>query len=382
MTDVLTTMPLSFAGRNFPIPVVLAPMAGVTNAPFRTVCREAGPGLIYVSEMVMAAALVHGNERTKKMVGFSPDEDFRSVQIYGSDPEFVGRAVRELVRNELVDHIDMNFGCPANKVTRKGGGAAVPLKRNLLRAIMRSAIAEASPYNIPVTCKFRIGINDDLVTYLETGQIAAEEGLAAIALHARTAEQHYGGAARWEAIAELKRAVTTIPVLGNGDIWEAKDALRMMAETGCDGVVVGRGCLGRPWLFRDLTDAFSGRVVQPAPLLAEVMDVMCRHAEMLCSHMGEDFGIRNFRKHAGWYLTGYPVGAQTRREFSMVASFEELTTLAQRVDRSLSLVAGGERLTRGHTNGPIKVVLPDGYLENRDDMTVPEDGAVVALNGG
>lgn len=382
MSVTLPVQPLQFGGRTFPVPVVLAPMAGVTNAPFRTLCRDMGPGLVYVSEMVMAAALVHKNERTSKMVGFAPDEDFRSLQIYGSDPHFVGRAVKELCEQQLVDHIDMNFGCPANKVTRKGGGAAVPVKRNLLRAIIQSAVSAASPYNIPVTCKFRIGINDDIITYLETGKIAAEEGMAAISLHARTAEQHYGGHARWDAIKQLKQEVTTIPVLGNGDIWEAKDAIRMMQETGCDGVVVGRGALGRPWLFRDLVDAFEGRDVQEAPPLGFVLETMLRHAESLCAHMGHDSGIRNFRKHAGWYLTGYPVGTEARRNFSMVSSVQELSELVQRMDHSLRLVPGGERLTRGHTNGPIKVVLPEGYLENRDDMTIPEDGAVTTLSGG
>ena len=374
--------PLTLAGRTFAAPVVLAPMAGVTNTAFRSLCRRFGPGLIYVSEMVMAAALVHGNERTRKMVGFGPDEDFRSLQIYGSDPEFVGRAVRELCRNDLVDHIDMNFGCPAQKVTRKGGGAAVPVKRNLMRAIMRAAVAEATPHGIPVTCKFRIGLTDDIVTFLDTGRIAEEEGIAAIALHARTAEQHYAGQARWSAIAELKREVRSIPVLGNGDIWEATDALEMVRETGCDGVVVGRGCLGRPWLFRDLVDVFAGRTPRPAPLLGTVTEVMCEHAQMLCAHLGADSGIRNFRKHTGWYLTGYPVGTEARRAFSMVSSFDELVALCGRTDPATALVPGGERLTRGHTNGPIKVVLPEGYLESRDDLTVPDDVAVVALSGG
>jgi nifR3 family TIM-barrel protein len=233
-----------------------------------------------------------------------------------------------------------------------------------------------------VTCKFRIGINDDIVTYLETGAIAAEEGMSAISLHARTAEQHYAGLARWDAIAQLKREVASIPVLGNGDVWEAADALRMMQETGCDGVVVGRGALGRPWLFRDLVDAFEGRQVRPAPSLGFVLDVMCRHADSLCTHMGHDAGIRNFRKHAAWYLTGYPVGSDARRSFAMVSSLDELTKLCAQLDPDITLVPGGERLARGHTNGPIKVVLPEGYLENRDDMTVPEDGAVVALSGG
>jgi len=378
----MNRLPLTLGTHTFDVPVVLAPMAGVTNLPFRQMCRDFGPHLVYVNEMVMAAAVVHGNTKTKKMVAFGPDEDFRSLQIYGSDPEFVGRAVRSLCEQDIVDHIDMNFGCPAQKVTRKGGGAAVPVKKNLLRAIMNAAVTEASKYNIPVTCKFRIGIDDDLVTFIDTGLIAEQEGMAAIALHARTAEQHYAGQARWEAITELKNAVRTIPVLGNGDIWEARDAVRMMEHTGCDGVVIGRGCLGKPWLFRDLVDVFSGREKQPTPLLGAVLDVMLEHAESLCSHWDHESGIRNFRKHTGWYLTGYPVGPDMRRQFSMVTSMQELRELSQRLDRTMSIVDGGERLTRGHTNGPIKVVLPEGFLENRDDMAPPADAAVTTLSGG
>jgi len=378
----MSRLPLVLRGREFPIPVVLAPMAGVTNIPFRAQCRKFGPGLIYVSEMVMATALVHGNEKTQKMVAFGDDEDFRSLQIYGSDPEFVSRAVRQLCEQDIADHIDMNFGCPAHKVTRKGGGAAVPVKRNLTRAIMRAAVKAAEPYGVPITCKFRIGISDDLVTFLDTGKAAEDEGIAMIALHARTAEQHYAGHAQWDRIAELKQTVTSIPVLGNGDIWEASDAVAMINHTNCDGVVIGRGCLGKPWLFRDLVDVFSGREVLAAPTLGFVLDVMVEHAQGLMQVMGDDFGIRNFRKHCGWYLTGYPVGAEVRRAFSTVHSLEQLREIASRLDREMRLVDGGERLARGHTNGPIKVVLPDGYLDNRDDMTVPDDGREMALSGG
>ena len=378
----MSRLPLVLRGRTFPIPVVLAPMAGVTNIPFRALCRQFGPGLVYVSEMVMATALVHGNEKTQKMVAFGEDEDFRSLQIYGSDPEFVSRAVRQLCEQDIADHIDMNFGCPAHKVTRKGGGAAVPVKRNLTRAIMRAAVKAAEPYGVPITCKFRIGISDDLITFLDTGKAAEDEGIAMIALHARTAEQHYAGHAQWDRIAELKQAVTSIPVLGNGDIWQASDAAAMMEHTNCDGVVVGRGCLGKPWLFRDLVDVFSGREVAPTPTLGFVLDVMVQHAEGLMKIMGDDFGIRNFRKHCGWYLTGYPVGSDVRRAFSTVQSFEQLLHISSQLDRSMKIVDGGERLARGHTNGPIKVVLPDGYLDNRDDMTVPDDGREMALSGG
>jgi nifR3 family TIM-barrel protein len=378
----MTRHRLVLRGHEFPIPVVLAPMAGVTNIPFRAQCRTFGPGLIYVSEMVMATALVHGNEKTQKMVAFGEDEDFRSLQIYGSDPEFVARAVRQLCEQDVADHIDMNFGCPAHKVTRKGGGAAVPVKRNLTRAIMRAAVKAAEPFRVPITCKFRIGINDDIVTFLDTGRAAEEEGISMIALHARTAEQHYAGAAHWDRIAELKQAVTSIPVLGNGDIWEATDAIKMMEHTNCDGVVVGRGCLGKPWLFRDLVDVFSGRDVSPTPTLGFVLDVMDDHAQGLMRIMGADFGIRNFRKHCGWYLTGYPVGSEVRRAFSSVSSLDQLRDISSRLDRAMKVVDGGERLARGHTNGPIKVVLPDGYLDNRDDMTIPDDGREMALSGG
>ena len=378
------------AGRGIEVwpPVVLAPMAGVTNAPFRSLCRSFGPGLVYVNEMIMAAALVYGNPRTRSMVSFAPDETFRSLQLYGSDPGIVERAVDVLGEDDLVDHIDLNFGCPAAQVTRKGGGAAVPLKKNLLAEIVRAAVRAGARYGIPVTCKFRMGINDDLLTYLDTGKICRDAGAVMIALHARTAQQHYAPSARWEAIAALKEHVDGIPVLGNGDIWCADDALRMVRETGCDGVVIGRGCLGKPWLFRDLVDAFNGRAVRPAPKLGDVLDVMVTHAESLMRHHRENGrnddtkGIREFRKHCGWYLTGYPVGPEVRRKFSEVSTLDDVRTLAGSLDRSLELVAGGERLARGHTNGPINVVLPHGYLDHLDDLTVPDDALLTTMSGG
>jgi nifR3 family TIM-barrel protein len=383
------------AGRGVDVwpPVVLAPMAGVTNAPFRSLCRSFGPGLVYVNEMIMAAALVYGNPRTRSMVSFAPDETFRSLQLYGSDPTIMEKAVDVLGSEDAVDHIDLNFGCPAAKITRKGGGAAVPLKKNLLAEIVRAAVRAGARYGIPVTCKFRMGIDDDLLTYLDTGRICRDAGAVMIALHARTAQQHYAPSARWEAIATLKQHVDGIPVLGNGDIWCADDALRMVRETGCDGVVIGRGCLGKPWLFRDLVDAFNGRAVRPAPPLGEVLDVMVSHAESLMRHHrangrndiarnDDTKGIREFRKHCGWYLTGYPVGPEIRRRFSEVSTLDEVRALAESLDRTLGLVAGGERLARGHTNGPIDVVLPHGYLDHLDDLTVPDDALLTTMSGG
>jgi nifR3 family TIM-barrel protein len=363
-------------------PVVLAPMAGVTNTAFRAMCRRFAPGLVYVNEMVMATAVVHGNAKTERMMTFADDERPRSLQVYGSDPRMIGEAIRKLIAEDRVDHVDMNFGCPAAKVTRKGGGAAVPAKPNLLRAIMRSAVEAASPAGVPVTAKFRIGLFDELRTHLSTGRIAAEEGIAAIALHARTAEQHYAGEADWNAIGELKAAVSEIPVFGNGDIWEAADAVEMMRRTGCDGVVIGRGCLGRPWLFGDLVAALSGRPIPPSPTLGEMAPVMHEHATRLVEHLGASIAVRDFRKHTSWYLTGYPVGGEVRRQFATIDSMAQLEDLIALLDPDVRIVPGGERIRRGHTNGPIRVALPEGYLDHLDDLTIPSDDDVMALSGG
>jgi nifR3 family TIM-barrel protein len=322
------------------------------------------------------------------MISFDPEEHPRSLQLYGSDPERMGQAVFRLCEEGRVDHIDLNFGCPAAKVTRRGGGAAVPARPELLRAVLRAAVRTAAPYGVPVTAKFRMGLFDDWLTHTRTGEVCAEEGVAAIALHARTVEQHYSGEARWEAIAELKQTVGSIPVLGNGDIWEAADAVRMIAETGCDGVVIGRGCLGRPWLFGDLVEALAGRKVPPSRCLGEVMTVMADHARLLADHLGEAHALRDFRKHTGWYLSGYPVGPEARRRFSMVSSLAELDDVLAGLEPAARIVSGGERIKRGHTNGPIKVSLPEGWLDGHhrrrllDDVTVPDDGDVLALSGG
>jgi nifR3 family TIM-barrel protein len=363
-------------------PVVLAPMAGVTNAAFRTLCREFAPGLIYVNEMVMATALINGNAKTERMVTFAPGESPRSLQLYGSDPTTIGEAVRRLCDADRVDHIDLNFGCPAAKVTRKGGGAAVPAKPRLLREILRAAVGAAAPHGVPVTAKFRKGLTDDVLTFRLTGRIAADEGVVAIALHARTAEQHYAGAADWAAIGELKDAVPEIPVLGNGDIWEAADALAMIRATGCDGVVVGRGCLGRPWLFADLVAVLNGLAPASTPLLGPVGETMAHHGRLLAEHLGEDLAMRDFRKHTAWYLTGYPVGGEVRRRFSNISTLAELDDLIGALDPQVAVVPGGERIHRGHTNGPIRVALPAGYLDDPDDATPPDDADILVLNGG
>jgi nifR3 family TIM-barrel protein len=379
-------LPLRIGAFSPAAPVVLAPMAGVTNAPFRSMCRADAPELVYVNEMVMAAAVVHRNDKTRRMMTFGADERPRSLQIYGSDPDLLGRAVHLVCDEGMVDHVDLNFGCPAAKVTRRGGGAAVPAKPRLLRAIVRSAVRAAAPYGVPVTAKFRMGLWDDLRTDVDTGLICADEGVAWIALHARTVEQHYSGEARWDSIAELKQAVDGIPVLGNGDIWEASDALAMVERTGCDGVVIGRGCLGRPWLFGDLVRAFHGEAPVPARSLGVVIEAMQRHARLLAEHYadhgGEGFAMRDFRKHTNWYVSGYPVGPEVRRRLSQISSLGELDGILGELDPTMVLVDGGERIKRGHTNGPIKVALPEHYLDDRDELVVPDDHDVMALSGG
>ncbi|GAC1534900.1 MAG: tRNA dihydrouridine synthase DusB [Acidimicrobiales bacterium] len=360
-------------------PVVLAPMAGVTNSAFRALCRAAGAGL-YVSEMVTARALVEGNTRTMRMVRFGDDEPCRSVQLYGVDPKVMDAAVRRLVDEIGVDHIDLNFGCPAAKVTRRGGGAALPAHPALFGSIVRAAVRAAA--TVPVTVKLRIGIDDAHPTALVAGRIAADEGVAAVLLHARTAEQLYAGTADWRAIGELAIALDPLPVLGNGDIWEAEDARRMMDETSCAGVVVGRGALGRPWLFRDLAEHLAGRPVPSAPDLGDVAAVMGRHARLLCEALGgEDRALRDFRKHVGWYLTGYPVGGDRRRRLGMVSTLSELDAGLAELDPATPSPPGAGRMIRGHAQGPRPVVLPYRWLERCDDPTPPQGGDEVVSGG-
>jgi nifR3 family TIM-barrel protein len=358
-------------------PVVLAPMAGVTNYPFRRLCRSFGAGL-YVSEMIAARALVEENPKTLHLSDFGPDEDPRSMQLYGADPHYVGEAVRRLVGEGRVDHIDMNFGCPVRKVTRKGGGAAIPARPRLLARIVRAAVGAAG--DVPVTLKFRMGINEDLRTDLSSGRIAQEEGCRAVGLHARTAAQLYDGAARWEAIGELKQQLR-IPVLGNGDIWEAGDALRMMRQTGCDGVIVGRGCLGRPWLFRELCDVFDGEPARPPPALGVVVEIMLQHARWTTEWFGERPALRAFRKMASWYTKGFRGSARLRQSFTQVETLADLEAAVQSIDPLEAFPRAALRVSRGKHGGTQVVSLPDGFLDHLDDDAVP-DGADDGGEGG
>jgi nifR3 family TIM-barrel protein len=380
--------PLTLGSLTVPTPVVLAPMAGITNAAYRRLCAEQGAGL-YVCEMITSRGLVERDSTTLKMLVFDEVETTRSVQLYGTDPAYVGKATEILCAEYGVHHVDLNFGCPVPKVTRKGGGGALPWKRGLLAEILRSAVAAAAPYDVPVTMKTRKGLDDDHLTYLDAGRIAQEAGCAAIALHGRTVAQSYSGQADWEAIARLVEHVD-IPVLGNGDIWEAADALRMVEQTGAAGVVVGRGCLGRPWLFRDLAAAFAPHDVagraesRPSlPTLGEVVAMMRRHAELLAEHMGEERGCKEFRKHVSWYLKGFRAGGELRHSLALVDSLAGLDALLAGLDPDEPFPVAELGTPRGRQGSPReRVVIPEGWLNDTDGTRLHFTEETTETTGG
>ena len=381
MTSVLP--PLQIGRHTIESPVVLAPMAGITNRAFRRLCREygaAGPAgsdlpaagasgrtSLYVSEMITSRALVERTPESMRLIQHDPQENPRSIQLYGVDPATVGAAVRMLVTEDRADHIDLNFGCPVPKVTRKGGGAALPWKTELFRAIIGTAVKEAAPYDVPVTVKMRKGIDSDHLTFLEAGRIAEGEGVAAVALHARTASQAYSGTADWAAISALKQVVTSIPVLGNGDIWSAEDAVEMVRQTGCDGVVVGRGCLGRPWLFTDLAAAFAGSPQRVRPTLGEVAGTMRRHTVYLAEFYDSELkACRDIRKHIAWYLKGFPAGHHVRHQLALVDTLASLDDLIGTLDLSQPWPGEPAEGQRGRAGSPRHVALPDGWLDSQE----------------
>ncbi|MEC5168000.1 tRNA dihydrouridine synthase DusB [Glaciihabitans sp. GrIS 2.15] len=347
------------------VPVVLAPMAGITNTAFRRLCREFGAGL-YVSEMITSRALVERTEGSMRLIRHHESETPRSIQLYGVDPKTVSEAVTMLVAEDRADHIDLNFGCPVPKVTRKGGGAALPWKLDLFRDIVEGAVKAAGA--LPLTIKMRKGIDSTHLTYLEAGRIAEGVGVASIALHARTASEFYSGHADWSAIAQLKEAIGGVPILGNGDIWSGADAIRMMDETGCDGVVVGRGCLGRPWLFGELASAFAGESDIPQPPLGTVAETLRRHTELLVDFFDgdEDHACRDIRKHIGWYFKGYPVGGDIRSSLATVESLQQMDDLLGRLDWTLPYPGADAEGPRGRAGTPKRTSLPNGWLDSRE----------------
>jgi nifR3 family TIM-barrel protein len=331
--------------------------------------------------MITSRGVVERDETTHSMLVFDPMETVRSVQLYGTDPVYMGKAAEILCAEYGVTHVDLNFGCPVPKVTRKGGGGALPWKRRLFGEIVSAAVKAGEQYGVPVTVKTRKGIDEDHLTYLDAGRIAQESGAVAVALHGRTVSQAYSGTADWSAVAALAAHVD-IPVLGNGDIWEAADALRMVRETGAAGVVVGRGCLGRPWLFRDLAAAFAGEPVATLPRLGEVTAMMRRHAELLCEYMGEERGCKELRKHIAWYLKGFRAGGELRNSLALVTSLEALDELLSRLDPDEPFPVAELGKPRGRQGSPRRVVLPEGWLDDTGGTDRLEREATAEASGG
>ena len=372
--------------------IVLAPMAGITNRAYRTLCREAsatsyphGGAALYVSEMITSRALIERDRDTMRMIEFSADEQPRSIQLYGVDPDIVGAAVRMIVDEDRADHIDLNMGCPVPKVTRKGGGSALPWKRDLFRRIVESAVENANG-KVPVSVKMRKGIDDDHLTYLDAGVAAARAGVAWVALHGRTALQLYSGTADWSAIARLKETLTPygVPVLGNGDVWSGADAVRMHAETGCDGVVIGRGCLGRPWLFGQIAAAFDGAVAAPNPKSTELKAILLRHCELLVDmHHDELQGCREMRKHMAWYWKGFAVGGEVRSRLALISSIAELQSLLDEIADDQPYPDEIAHGPRGRTSSAKSVALPDGWLDSCElGLDVDLSSAEIGVSGG
>lgn len=347
-------------------PVVLSPMAGITNWPFRVICREYGPDGLYVAEMITARALVARNPKALRLCRFAPNEKVRSLQLYGVDPSIVELAARIVVDENMADHVDLNFGCPVPKVTRRGGGSALPWKTDLLQEILHRVVSVCDPAGIPVTAKFRVGIDENHETFMQAGHIAQEEGCAAVTLHARTTAEYYGGHSDWSRIAELVDALD-IPVFGNGDIWGADDALAMFKETGCAGVAIGRGCQGRPWIFADIRSACNGSDDRVNPSLGEVCKVILRHLELLVEFYDGDerMAVHDLRKHIAWYLKGFPVGGGTRKSFMECESIEGVQRNIDALDSSLKLPEQVLDTPRGRVRFAKKVHLPYGWLDSR-----------------
>jgi nifR3 family TIM-barrel protein len=372
--------------------IVLAPMAGITNRAYRTLCREAsavvypaGGAALYVSEMITSRALIERDRDTMKMIEFDAHENPRSIQLYGVDPDIIGAAVRLIVEEDRADHIDLNMGCPVPKVTRKGGGSALPWKKDLFRRILDAAVTNARG-KVPVSVKMRKGIDDDHLTYLDAGVAAAEAGVAWVALHGRTALQLYSGKADWSAIARLKETLSpyNVPVLGNGDVWSGADAVRMHRETGCDGVVVGRGCLGRPWLFGQIAAEFDGASAAPNPTSIDLKRVLLRHCELLVEmHADELHGCREMRKHMAWYWKGFAVGGDIRARLALISSIAELQSLLDQIDDEQPYPDAVAYGPRGRTSAAKSVALPDRWLDNHElEPSVDLSAAELNVSGG
>ena len=365
-TSAVRIAPVDLGPVRVETPVVLSPMAGVTNWPFRVLCEEYGLDGLYVAEMITARALVARNPKALRLCRFAPGERIRSLQLYGVNPVIVEQAARIVVDEDMADHVDLNFGCPVPKVTRRGGGSALPWKTDLFREIIQRVVRVCDEANIPVTAKIRIGIDHDHETFHEAGHIAQEEGCKAVTLHARTTAEYYGGHSDWSRIGELVSELD-IPVFGNGDIWGADDALAMVEQTGCAGVAIGRDCQGRPWLFADIKHAFAGSGKRTNPTLGEVGRIIVRHAQLLTEFYDGDerMAVHDLRKHVAWYLKGFPVGGATRRAFMECESLADVEREVAQLNQDAPYPERVVDKPRGRVRFQKKVHLPYGWLDSR-----------------
>ena len=373
--------PLYLGPLKLQTPMLLSPMAGVTNWPFRVLCQRFGKGEgMYVAEMVTARALIAGNEKAFRLLSFSPQEKLHSLQIYGINPKAVSLALKIVLDRVHVDHIGLNFGCPVPKITRRGGGSALPWKYDLFAKVVCAAKKACAGAPIAITAKIRTGIDEDHKTYLEAGKIAQEEGADGVILHARSCAQYYGGHSNWEEIKRLKEELS-IPVIGNGDVFSGQDAVEMMKETGCDGVAVGRGSQGRPWLFSDIFAAFNGTDQVTVPTLGQVVCCIKEHFSMMVEFMegDEQRAAQAMRSHFGWYLRGYPVGGEARSAVMQSSSEDELFSILDSLDPTLEPDEDIVTSSRGRSGFQKKVHLPYGWLDSHT-LTDQEEETLFGLD--
>jgi len=316
--------PIKLKNLTIDTPIALGPMAGVTDLPFRLLCKEQGCGL-FITEMVSAKALYYHNQNTGELLETYPEEHPIGVQLFGSDPDIIAEEALKL--EDRFDFIDLNFGCPVPKIVKNGEGSFLLTQPELAGKIFKKLVQTV---HIPVTVKMRKGFTPDYQEGIRIAKIAEDSGISMISVHGRSRDQFYSGKADYEAIRQIKAAVS-IPVIGNGDILTGKDAERMLNETGVDGIMIGRGAEGNPWIFREIKAYLEGKEVPGRPSYEEITDMILRHARLLIAYKGEHIGALEMRKHAAWYLQGQKKATQMRRLLNEVDSYEELEKLLREV---------------------------------------------------